>query len=73
MGERFSISFNLQRFALGCSYWMAICSLLLPRQRRLNLAVGLWSLKITGTNGFCGHSLKPPIEEAINRLCNQFA
>jgi hypothetical protein len=28
--------------------------------------------KITGANGFCGHNLRPPIEEAIKRLCNQF-
>ncbi len=29
-------------------------------------------LKITSANGFCGHNLRPPIEEAIKRLCNQF-
>jgi hypothetical protein len=33
----------------------------------------LQEFKIPGTNGFCGHSLKPPNEEAIKRLCNQFA
>ena len=31
------------------------------------------SLKFTAANGFCGHNLKPPMEEAIKRLCNQFA
>jgi hypothetical protein len=25
-----------------------------PRGGLMNLALGLWSLKITGTNGFCG-------------------
>ena len=29
-------------------------------------------LKLTDANGICGHSLRPPIEEAIKRLCNQF-
>jgi DNA-directed RNA polymerase specialized sigma24 family protein len=28
--------------------------------------------KSPGANGFCGHNLRPPIEEAIKRLCNQF-
>jgi hypothetical protein len=28
--------------------------------------------KVPGSNGFCGHHRKPPIEEAIKKLCNQF-
>ena len=28
-------------------------------------------LKFPDANGICGHSLRPPIEEAIKRLCNQ--
>ena len=28
-------------------------------------------IKFPDANGICGHSLRPPIEEAINRLCNQ--
>ena len=30
-------------------------------------------LKTPDTNGICGHNLSPPIEEAINKLCNQFS
>ncbi len=29
-------------------------------------------LKVPDANGFCGHSLRPPREEAIKRLCSQF-
>ena len=32
----------------------------------------LEDLKVADANGFCGHSRKPPIEEAIKKLCNQF-
>jgi hypothetical protein len=27
--------------------------------------------KVSDANGICGHSLRPPREEAIKRLCNQ--
>lgn len=31
------------------------------------------SFNFPDANGICGHSLSPPIEEAIKRLCNQLA
>jgi Domain of unknown function (DUF5615) len=30
------------------------------------------ALHVPGANGICGQCLRPPIEEAIKRLCNQF-
>ena len=31
----------------------------------------IFPFKVTDANGIRGHSLRPPIEEAIKRLCNQ--
>ena len=33
---------------------------------------GIEKLSISNAAGFCGHKRKPPIEEAIKKLCNQF-
>jgi transposase-like protein len=30
-------------------------------------------LKVSDATGFCGHKRKPPIEEAIKKLCSQLA
>jgi hypothetical protein len=41
--------------------------------RRVHAADGKGRLNFPDANGICGQCLRPPIEEAIKRLCNQFA
>jgi hypothetical protein len=46
---------------------------LLPYYAACDLIAIPSRLKFARSNGFCGHKRKPPIEEAIKKLCSQLA
>ena len=74
--SRFPLSKEEEQ-ALGALYPVglkaAITARWLSRSGRPGSGNDLWSLKITGANGFCGYNRKPPIEEAMRKFCIQFS
>jgi hypothetical protein len=52
------------------SVFLALVSLIIARISLLKAVISAGK-KFPDANGFCGHSLRPPREEATKRLCNQ--